>query len=325
MRPLQQVTESDSLITIADEVFALALPPPTYGLLPSWAKDAPELDLEVWSNAAVNLTNAVLYGAARHPYVIDDVQVDSVTNATETLNVAGHALLTGDGPVRLRNRIALVYADKVFTATNADETFHAVAHGLKQSDGPFQVSNAGGALPAGLVGVTDYWVILVDADSFKLAASLDDADAGIAVAITTNGTGVQTISDTADTERDQDDLPAGLSQATDYYVIKTGAGTLKLATSLDNAMLGTAVEFTDDGTGVVYIVDKATTQRVHWQTHDGLLGLAADGAIPLTAQVGYRKRIPHSPRVFAYALVATLDVSNPEWVSAAMAVVVDAP
>lgn len=105
-------------------------------------------------------------------------------------------------------------------------------------------------------------------------------------------------------------LPDTLAASTDYWVIKTGSGTFKLATSLANAMAGTAIAFATDGSGTRKAVAVAATQRVHWQTHDGLLGPAGDGAVALTAQVGYRKRVPHSPRVFAYALVGTLDTGS---------------
>lgn len=44
-------------------------------------------------------------------------------------------------------------------------------------------------------------------------------------------------------------LPAGLSTATDYYVIKVTDLTCKLATSYANAVAGTAINITDAGTG----------------------------------------------------------------------------
>ncbi len=44
-------------------------------------------------------------------------------------------------------------------------------------------------------------------------------------------------------------LPAGLSLATDYYVIYLTADTFSLATSVVNATAGTAVDITDTGTG----------------------------------------------------------------------------
>lgn len=42
-------------------------------------------------------------------------------------------------------------------------------------------------------------------------------------------------------------LPAGLSLATDYFVIVVDANTIKLATTLANAQAGTAVDITDQG------------------------------------------------------------------------------
>lgn len=44
-------------------------------------------------------------------------------------------------------------------------------------------------------------------------------------------------------------LPTGLALNTDYYAIRVSATTLKFATSLANAEAGTAIAFTDDGTG----------------------------------------------------------------------------
>jgi hypothetical protein len=44
-------------------------------------------------------------------------------------------------------------------------------------------------------------------------------------------------------------LPAGLSTSTDYFAIRTGANTLRLATSRSNAYAGTVVDVTDAGSG----------------------------------------------------------------------------
>jgi hypothetical protein len=49
-------------------------------------------------------------------------------------------------------------------------------------------------------------------------------------------------------------LPAGLSAATTYYVIKLTADTFKLATTDANATAGTAIDITDTGTGTHSIV-----------------------------------------------------------------------
>ena len=71
------------------------------------------------------------------------------------------------------------------------EQLTIVGHGLTTGDGPAAVRNVGGALPAGLAAVTDYWIIRVDNDTIKLASSSSNALAGTAINLTTNGTGTQ--------------------------------------------------------------------------------------------------------------------------------------
>lgn len=81
-----------------------------------------------------------------------------------------------------------------FTADHTTDTFTAAAHPFETGDGPMPASNAGGALPAGLVAaLTDYYTIKLSANTFKLANSLANAYAGVAVPITDNGTGVHTL------------------------------------------------------------------------------------------------------------------------------------
>jgi hypothetical protein len=97
-------------------------------------------------------------------------------------------------------RRPLVVADDTFTADHTTETFTATAHGLQTGDGPIRVSSTT-TLPAGLSAGTDYWVIKVTADTFKLATSLANAYAGTNLTITDNGTGTHTLSDTTSTQR----------------------------------------------------------------------------------------------------------------------------
>lgn len=96
---------------------------------------------------------------------------------------------------------ALVVADTAFTTTHGTETVNITAHGLLTGDGPFRLTNSGGALPAGYATATDYYAIRTGADSLQLAASRALAFAGTAVAITGDGTGTHTLSDTASTRR----------------------------------------------------------------------------------------------------------------------------
>lgn len=79
----------------------------------------------------------------------------------------------------------------------------ATAHGRLTGDGPVQLTNVGGALPSGLQAGFDYWVITVDANHLRLAASFEDAiaDTPIPAPVASAGTGVHTLSATADTVR----------------------------------------------------------------------------------------------------------------------------
>lgn len=199
-------------IDLASAASSLGLPPATSAYVAAWNDVqmgcVPEFDFEIWANEAIAVTSAVLYGGRLQAHVI---------------------------------------ADDTFVGEADDDNGTAAAHAYLTGDGPLYVSNAGGALPAPLEAGTPYWAI------------------------------------------------------------KTGDNTLKFAASLEDALAGTAIDLTTDGSGTNTISDSADTKRVQWSTHDGLLGLAGDGAIALAAGQGYSQRIPHSPRVVAYALVATLD------------------
>lgn len=207
-------------LTLADAAASLPLPPaaaagggmvvvPSDGTWGSAQLGLPtDFELEIWGLEAVALTGAVLYGGRLHELEFDAAEV-TFDGTTDVVELVGHGLVTGDGPV--------------FFAT------------------------AGGA------------------------------------------------------------QPAELEEGTGYYAIKATDDTFKVAASRADALAGTAIDLTGDGTGTTTLSASADTRRVTWSTHDGLLGLAGDGAIDIDVGIGYSKRVPHSPRVFAYALVATLD------------------
>lgn len=76
-------------------------------------------------------------------------------------------------------------------------------------------------------------------------------------------------------------LPAGLSLATDYYVIKVTDTTCKFATSYANAVAGTAVNITDAGTGTHTIntllpryTSGAGLKAFMWNTNSTAMGAA---------------------------------------------------
>lgn len=82
-----------------------------------------------------------------------------------------------------------------FTADSTTDICTKTSHGLYT--GAIVRVSTSGALPNPLLAATDYFVIRVTANTFKLAASLPDAQAGTAIDLTTNGTGTQTVTPTA--------------------------------------------------------------------------------------------------------------------------------
>ena len=80
------------------------------------------------------------------------------------------------------------------TFSNASNLVNQTAHGYIDGQGPFLFANAGGALPAGLDGVTPYWINVNGANAFTLHTNEADAIAGSAiVTFSTDGTGTHEI------------------------------------------------------------------------------------------------------------------------------------
>lgn len=131
-------------------------------------------------------------------------------------------------------------------------------------------------LPTGLVVLTDYWLIRVSATTARVASSYANFLTATAIAYTDAGTGthscaVQTQAPTVVASSSSGilltfadmlywtgqkvrfttsgTLPTGLALVTDYYLIKVSASTARVATSLANALAGTAIAYTDAGTG----------------------------------------------------------------------------
>jgi hypothetical protein len=73
------------------------------------------------------------------------------------------------------------------TANTATVTAHGFSTGMK-----FTLTTSGG-LPTGLSPATDYYAIVVDADTIKFASSQANALAGTAIDLTGAGTGTQTV------------------------------------------------------------------------------------------------------------------------------------
>lgn len=142
------------------------------------------------------------------PYSID-VDGEGVTPSTATytsgvgaIRAQIHAgLVTDLNAVTGKNYLAAfaaapVIAPKTFTADHTTSHLTTAGHGYLTGDGPVELTNSGGALPAGLLLATDYWMVRVDANTFGLATSLANALASppVLASFSDNGTGTQTVS-----------------------------------------------------------------------------------------------------------------------------------
>lgn len=178
-----------------------------------------ELALQAWAVAASGLPDSLViwsgYGQRRPqlPAAPDNQWISLLLSQNEGENWPWVDEV--DNP--------LTFTAFAFTAsaTTPPGLLTAVAHGRLIGDGPVQLTTAD-TLPAGLELATDYWVITVGVDTFRLAASFEDAmaDTPIPVAVTDAGTGPHTLSATDDT------LRAGEEQTTivsDYV-----SGTLSI-------------------------------------------------------------------------------------------------
>jgi hypothetical protein len=113
---------------------------------------------------------------ANTEYVIDN-------GGLETLSI--HAIYTV-APVTAKTFVA---AGVDIVNNQVTSTAHGFATGRK-------IALTGAGLPTGL-SATNYWMIAVDADTLKFAASLVDAVAGTAIDLTAVGTGTSTMTPAA--------------------------------------------------------------------------------------------------------------------------------
>ncbi len=169
-----------------------------------------------------------------------------------------------------------VAANIDFTSADINATTNVisiVAHGGLTGD-KVRVTTTG-TLPKPLLALTDYWLIYLTDNTFQLASSLANALAGTAInllddihTLTPVASSAKTFTDTeinAGTEeitialhgyRDgqlvsvstDGGLPTGLP-AGDSWVIVVDPNTIKLASSLANAVAGTPRDLTADGSG----------------------------------------------------------------------------
>jgi hypothetical protein len=173
---------------------------------------------------------------------------------------------------KLRSRVSIPAVDTDNDTLTFDE------HGLSTGAGPYYIVSDENNVPGGLSPARQYWIINENDWLVKLALSEADATAGIAVDITSTGSGtlflyqpyaIESVTHGSDSLEitghdlaDGDEVvftvaggaaPTGLSNGDTYYVIVVDPDNIQLAESLVDAEAGTQINLTGNGTGTMVL------------------------------------------------------------------------
>ena len=220
-----------------------------------------------------------------NPMTVSDV-IEAVGVVANTLTLTAHGLTTGDGPVRITNvggSSAAATGTLTLAANPTDgETVTVGAVTYTWSVTPsvaYEVFIGGDANDSatklaaainddGVAGI-DYFPGLVAHPLVTAAVGVGDS---VVVTAITPGTAGNAIATTetmaagswgaATLTGGSEALPGGLATATDYWVIRVDANTIKLATTFPLALAGTAIDLTATGTGTNTIVSTADTVHI---------------------------------------------------------------
>ncbi len=278
-------------------------------------------------------------------FTIQNSRTFTADNTTETFTSVGHGMESGDGPIQVSNSggalpagiaAATNYYPDVVTSntfrlydsqfgnlklisTNGTGTqtltgfrlLSLTAHGLLTGDGPVQVSNAGGALPTGLVAATDYWVIKLTADTFKLATSRVSALIGQGITISGSGTGTQSIFSSGGT-RNANSVVVGSVQAGNLS--HDGRTHMILAAGFRNGFAGSEADFQPAGDDINFTGQcSAVTAFSHLSVGDRLTAVTVvytKGAltfnVTVTVKLGGFSVCPITASINGTPLVVTI-------------------
>ena len=168
----------------------------------------------------------------------------------------------------------------IFVTVNLlNDELYLPNHGLSTGQAVVY-SNGGGTTVGGLTSGSTYFIIKRDASIVRLASTAANAAAGTAVNLTAVGTGTQTLTVTAlSLATDTITIPGhgflqgeliqydsqgqtaitGLTTATPYYIIFVNGDNIRLATTPENAVAGTAINLTAAGVGTHKITSLSKT------------------------------------------------------------------
>lgn len=182
---------------------------------------------------------------------------DTTTLATPVAEGASSFLVPPTSPLVVGNRfliqnvvayweqrevMAVAASNLTFTADSSTDGATSSAHGMTNGDGPYQTSNSGGALPGNLTPGTNYWVNVVDANTYRFSTSRANALANTYIDLSSNGTGTQTLLRTLIT----------IDRPTLHPFLATN-GLVLLTTARDIYIYGNGATVTGTGTAVVEI------------------------------------------------------------------------
>lgn len=166
--------------------------------------------------------------------MIDHLIFDTTDFTTiDDTHSVGAYVRSGEAGALISHHAAPEAGNVTFSFVDADvtpltDTIVEAAHGLVTGD-IIQLSNTGGALPAGLTAAINYYVIRVDANSFKLASSAKNAERGIAEDITAAaGGGTHTLTEQ---ERDRRALDVWMVNPIDVNITQADEITVFQGTS----------------------------------------------------------------------------------------------
>lgn len=143
-----------------------------------------------------------------------------------------------DGSAKSRATYAALFAEigTTFGAGDGSTTFN-----VPDPQGRALVFAGSGSLAESFAATA----VTTATDLITVQSNVDRWITGMKVRATTTGT-----------------LPTGLALATDYYVIRMSATTIKLATNLTNAHAGTAVDLTAQGSGTHTLTHTLTARAI---------------------------------------------------------------
>lgn len=121
-----------------------------------------------------------------------------------------------------------------------------------------------GDLPAPLTTTATYYAINVSPTVIKVAATKDDALNNISIDLTTNGSPTNEIVG-------KGQLPDPLKIDETYYAIKTGANTIKVAATYNDALTGIFITLTTDGSPTLTITNNGQLQQGAITSHPGTI------------------------------------------------------